>query len=190
MAASAPMPVPHAAIRWTDRISAGIRFTIPIPFIIDDGFVKSDLLRWRTIFAESNSEKRPHCHFERQREIFNNQDSSSLSFLAMTAAEASKIILNIVEFLGSSLCRRPFPMILQLREIQHQADRLAFHSAYYTGIAPHLFPVPLFFTVQKRRNSSPAMHTTLIVNDPAHAPLIDKRPVNDDVDGLPVDTAR
>jgi len=30
-----------------------------------DGFVKSDLLRWRTIFAESNSEKRPHCHFER-----------------------------------------------------------------------------------------------------------------------------
>jgi len=30
-----------------------------------DGLVKSDLLRWRTIFAESNSEKRPHCHFER-----------------------------------------------------------------------------------------------------------------------------
>jgi len=30
-----------------------------------DGFVKSDLRRWRTIFAESNSEKRPHCHFER-----------------------------------------------------------------------------------------------------------------------------
>src|SRR6056297_2990662 len=68
-----------------------------------DGFVKSDLLRWRPIFAESNSEKRPHCHFERQREIFNNQDSSSLSFLGMTAAEASKIILNIVEFLGSPI---------------------------------------------------------------------------------------
>jgi len=30
-----------------------------------DSLVKSDLLRWRTIFAESNSEKRPHCHFER-----------------------------------------------------------------------------------------------------------------------------
>jgi len=30
-----------------------------------DGFVKSDLLRWRTIFAENNSEKPPHCHFER-----------------------------------------------------------------------------------------------------------------------------
>jgi len=70
-----------------------------------DGFVKSDLLRWRTIFAENNSEKPPHCHFERQREIFNKQDSSSLSFLGMTAAEASKIILNIVEFLGSGLFR-------------------------------------------------------------------------------------
>src|SRR6056297_2145811 len=31
------------------------------------------------------------------------QDSSSLSFLGMTAAEASKIILNIVEFLGSPI---------------------------------------------------------------------------------------
>jgi len=30
-----------------------------------DNLVKSDLLRWRTIFAENNSEKRPHCHFER-----------------------------------------------------------------------------------------------------------------------------
>jgi len=30
-----------------------------------DGFVKSDLLRWRPIFAENNSEKPPHCHFER-----------------------------------------------------------------------------------------------------------------------------
>jgi len=49
-----------------------------------DGFVKSDLLRWRPIFAESNSEKRPHCHFERQREIFNKQDSSSLSLVGMT----------------------------------------------------------------------------------------------------------
>jgi len=48
----------------------------------------------------------PHCHFERQREIFNNQDSSSLSLPGMTAAEASKIILNIVEFLGSILFRR------------------------------------------------------------------------------------
>ncbi|MBS3759052.1 MAG: hypothetical protein KGY61_10360, partial [Desulfobacterales bacterium] len=66
-------------------------------------FLGSDLLRWRPIFAESNSEKRPHCHFEWQREIFNNQDSSSLSFLAMTAAKASKIILNIVEFLGSPI---------------------------------------------------------------------------------------
>jgi len=37
------------------------KFQIPIY----DGFVKSDLLRWRPIFAESNSEKRPHCHFER-----------------------------------------------------------------------------------------------------------------------------
>jgi len=36
-----------------------------LPFLIFDGFVKSDLLRWRPIFAESNSEKRPHCHFER-----------------------------------------------------------------------------------------------------------------------------
>src|SRR6056297_1342405 len=66
-----------------------------------DSLVKSDLLRWRTIFAESNSEKRPHCHFERQREILNKQDSSSLSFLGMTAAKASKIILNIVELLRS-----------------------------------------------------------------------------------------
>jgi len=32
---------------------------------IFDKLVKSDLLRWRTIFAENNSEKRPHCHFER-----------------------------------------------------------------------------------------------------------------------------
>jgi len=30
-----------------------------------DGFGKSDLLRWRPIFAENNSEKPPHCHFER-----------------------------------------------------------------------------------------------------------------------------
>src|SRR6056297_457512 len=42
------------------------------------------------------------CHFERQREIFSNQDSSSLSLLGMTTAKASKIILNIVEFLGSN----------------------------------------------------------------------------------------
>jgi len=33
--------------------------------LVFDGVVKSDLLRWRTIFAENNSEKRPHCHFER-----------------------------------------------------------------------------------------------------------------------------
>jgi len=49
-----------------------------------NGFVKSDLFRWCGIFAESNSEKRPHCHFERQREIFNKQDSSSLLLLGMT----------------------------------------------------------------------------------------------------------
>jgi len=55
---------------------------------------------------KSNPKKHPHCHFERQREILNKQDSSSLSFLGMTAAEASKIILNIVEFLGSDLFRR------------------------------------------------------------------------------------
>src|SRR6056297_3884453 len=67
-----------------------------------DGFVKSGLFRWRGIFAESNSKKHPHCHFERQREILNNQDSSSLSFLGMTAAKASKIISNIVEFLRSN----------------------------------------------------------------------------------------
>jgi len=49
-----------------------------------DGFVKSDLFRRGGIFAESNSKKHPHCHFERQREIFNKQDSSSLLLLAMT----------------------------------------------------------------------------------------------------------
>jgi len=47
-------------------------------------FLGSGLFRWCAIFAESNSEKRPHCHFERQREIFNNQDSSSLSLPGMT----------------------------------------------------------------------------------------------------------
>jgi len=47
-----------------DRLPALKTFCkILICFI--DGFVKSDLLRWRTIFAENNSEKRPHCHFER-----------------------------------------------------------------------------------------------------------------------------
>jgi len=66
-----------------------------------DGLVKSGLYRSRGIFAERNSKKHPHCHFERQREILNNQDPSSLSFLGMTAAKASKIILNIVEFLRS-----------------------------------------------------------------------------------------
>ncbi|MBS3757221.1 MAG: hypothetical protein KGY61_01005 [Desulfobacterales bacterium] len=49
-----------------------------------DGFVKSGLFRRGGIFAESNSKKHPHCHFERQREILNNQDSSSLSLLGMT----------------------------------------------------------------------------------------------------------
>jgi len=56
-----------------------------------DGFVKSGLYRSRGIFAVRNSKKHPHCHFERQREILNNQDSSSLLLLGMTAAKASKI---------------------------------------------------------------------------------------------------
>jgi len=42
-----------------------------IVFPIIDGFVKSGLFRRGGIFAESNSKKHPHCHFERQREIFN-----------------------------------------------------------------------------------------------------------------------
>src|SRR6056297_3194292 len=97
------MPARHITRRMQNSHSARL------PFLIFDGFVKSDLLRWRPIFAESNSEKRPHCHFERQREILNNQDSSSLSFLGMTAAEASKTILNIVEFLGSNPPPGPRP---------------------------------------------------------------------------------
>ncbi|MBS3757545.1 MAG: hypothetical protein KGY61_02670, partial [Desulfobacterales bacterium] len=67
-----------------------------------DTLVKSGLFRRGGIFAESNSKKHPHCHFGRQREIFSNQDFSSLSLLGMTAAKASKIIVNIVEFLGST----------------------------------------------------------------------------------------
>jgi len=35
-------------------------------FQINDGFVKSGLFRRGGIFAESNSKKHPHCHFERQ----------------------------------------------------------------------------------------------------------------------------
>jgi len=54
-------------------------------------FLGSDLFRWCGIFTESNSKKHPHCHFERQRGIFSNQDSSSLLLLGMTAAKASKI---------------------------------------------------------------------------------------------------
>jgi len=42
-----------------------------------DGFLKKGFFRSRGIFAERNSKKHPHCHFERQREILNNQDFSN-----------------------------------------------------------------------------------------------------------------
>src|SRR6056297_2539483 len=66
--------------------------------------------RYWTFYEAINSKKNirivissgsEFCHFERQREIFNKQDSSSLLLLGMTTAKASKIILNILEFLRS-----------------------------------------------------------------------------------------
>jgi len=69
-----------------------LRKTIDIIFLVSAVKLK---------IAQFRSKKHPHCHFERQREIFSNQDSSSFSLLGMTAAKVSKIILNIVEFLGS-----------------------------------------------------------------------------------------
>jgi len=61
-------------------------------------FTKPSTLKNIRIVISSGSE---FCHFERQREIFNKQDSSSLLLLGMTTAKASKIILNILEFLRS-----------------------------------------------------------------------------------------
>jgi hypothetical protein len=68
-----------------------------------DGFVKSDLFRRGGIFAEKNSEKGSYCHFERQQEILNAQDCSSLSFLEMTYWQLFKIIEYIIESFGSPL---------------------------------------------------------------------------------------
>jgi len=39
--------------------------------------------------AQFRSKKHPHCHFERQREILNNQDASSRSFPEITELRLS-----------------------------------------------------------------------------------------------------
>ncbi|MBS3758124.1 MAG: hypothetical protein KGY61_05630, partial [Desulfobacterales bacterium] len=58
------------------------------------------------IFAESHDRNIRLVISSGSEKSLTNQDSSSLSFLGMTAAKASKIILNIVEFLRSDLFRR------------------------------------------------------------------------------------
>ena len=62
-----------------------------------NGFEKSGLCCGFGILTESRSEKHPHCHFERQREIFYKQDSLPLALLGMTAAEVSGIKVHIIE---------------------------------------------------------------------------------------------
>jgi len=53
-----------------------------------DGFVKSDLFRRGGIFAESNPKKHPYCHFERQREIF-NQSRFLVTFVSRNDSSGS-----------------------------------------------------------------------------------------------------
>jgi len=59
-----------------------------------DVLVKSDLFRGGGIFAESNSKKHPHCHFERQREIF-NQSRFLVAFASRNDRELSFWSINI-----------------------------------------------------------------------------------------------
>jgi len=56
---------------------------------MNDGFVKSDLFRRGGIFAESNSKKHPHCHFERQRVL---SFRAAASFVISSGSEKSLAI--------------------------------------------------------------------------------------------------
>src|SRR6056297_982246 len=85
-----------------------------------DSLVKNGLLRCNWLKALRRFIQ--FCHFERQREILNNQDSSSLSLLGMTTAKASKIILNIVELLRSPIS------VLRFRPSEFHVQLSTLHS--------------------------------------------------------------
>ncbi|MBS3759596.1 MAG: hypothetical protein KGY61_13150, partial [Desulfobacterales bacterium] len=83
-----------------------LSFRAAASFVISSGsefchFERQRVLSFRAAASFVISSGSEFCHFERQREIFNKQDSSSLLLLGMTTAKASKIILNILEFLRS-----------------------------------------------------------------------------------------